>query len=268
MTSLLEPNGSNIMQPSNCHISQPPPFQFQFPLSSIPPKNKQSAKKAHKSKFTKEEDEQLYSLVQKYGENEWTLISKQMVNRNSRQCRERWKNYINPRLTTREWTEEEDFILLSKHQEIGAHWNLISKFFSNRSINSVRNRAVKLFKSISVQQNKRLNNIDMNYEINNENIQPPHINNCQSFPNEYDNNNSYNSNSLIENQNNSLSTPEQVIETHGSAESQSPLGLLSVNNNDINNNKKPDVTPHKKNLFDIFWDPVEEIDVFYPGIEY
>lgn len=100
--------------------------------------------KYHKSKFTKIEDEKLKQLVSQYGDKEWSLISKQMNDRNPRQCRERWFNYLCPKLTKEEWTMKEDYLLIKKFNDIGPHWNIISKSFINRSVNSVRNRYVKL----------------------------------------------------------------------------------------------------------------------------
>ena len=55
------------------------------------------AKKTHpRAKFTKEEDEMLKNLVENFGDNNWQVISSKMPGRNSRQCRERWQNYLSP----------------------------------------------------------------------------------------------------------------------------------------------------------------------------
>lgn len=101
-------------------------------------------KKIKRTKFTKKDDEILCSLVEKYGENEWTLVAKHMTNKNSRQVRDRWKNYLNPTLNCNEWSYEEDGLLISKFNEFGPRWKKISLNFPNRSINSVRNRLIKI----------------------------------------------------------------------------------------------------------------------------
>lgn len=93
-----------------------------------------------KIKFTPEEDEKLKNLVQTHGTNCWTLIAGLMGNRNARQCRERWKNYVNPELRNEPWTLEEDKLLVEKYEEYGPRWNKIAKHFANRSDNSLRNR--------------------------------------------------------------------------------------------------------------------------------
>lgn len=96
--------------------------------------------KSMKNKFTESEDQKLIALVKKFGAKDWINISALMETRNPRQCRERWKNYLNPELRKDEWTKEEDELLLEKHNEFGGKWNKIAKFFSNRSDNGLRNR--------------------------------------------------------------------------------------------------------------------------------
>lgn len=113
---------------------------------SRPPTRKS---KCRKSKFTAEEDERLTELVNLHGIDHWNLIAAEMENRNIRQCRERWKNYLDPNLKIDNWTEEEDNLLLEKYSEIGPHWNLITQYFEARSSSSVRNRLVRLQRTSS-----------------------------------------------------------------------------------------------------------------------
>ena len=96
------------------------------------------------AKFSQEEDEQLRQLVEKYGENAWLSISNEMNGRSSRQCRERWLNYLSPRLNNGEWTEEEDSILLEKQKELGTSWTRISKFLPGRTDQMCKNRFLML----------------------------------------------------------------------------------------------------------------------------
>lgn len=114
---------------------------------------KANSKKIKKSKFNVEEDEKLRELVERFGENQWTLISHQMKNRNARQCRERWKNYLNPHLNSEEWSEQEDYLLLSKFNEVGPKWKKISLLFKNRTTNSIRNRLIKIIKKTNINKN-------------------------------------------------------------------------------------------------------------------
>ncbi|EAY01795.1 Myb-like DNA-binding domain containing protein [Trichomonas vaginalis G3] len=96
--------------------------------------------KQSKCKFTREDDLKLISLVMSRPERDWVWISQQMANRNPRQCRERWYNYLDPSLQKGGWTPEEDQLLIEKKKEMGPHWNAIARFFAGRSGNSVRNR--------------------------------------------------------------------------------------------------------------------------------
>ena len=96
--------------------------------------------KQAKSKFSKEDDLKLISLVMSRNDRDWVWIAQQMTNRNPRQCRERWYNYLDPSLHKGGWTPEEDRLLMEKKKEMGPHWNAIARFFSGRSGNSVRNR--------------------------------------------------------------------------------------------------------------------------------
>jgi hypothetical protein len=93
-----------------------------------------------KVKFAPEEDARLLELIQEYGTNNWLTISSIMQTRNPRQCRERFKNYLDPELNREPWTTEEDNLLEEKYREFGAKWNKIGQFFQNRSDNSLRNR--------------------------------------------------------------------------------------------------------------------------------
>ena len=97
-----------------------------------------------KSKFTAEEDAKLKDLVAKYGEKSWKIVSKEMPNRNSRQCRERWKNYLSPTVSQKAWDDDDDEILVQEYQTHGPRWNVIAKKFPGRSVNNVRNRWLKL----------------------------------------------------------------------------------------------------------------------------
>ena len=100
-----------------------------------------------KQKFTQSEDEKLQQLVKKYGQNDWKLIAEKMSNRTSRQCRERWKYYLQPSLqqpANMEWTKEEDTLLIQKMNEFGTKWSQIAKFFPFRTDINVKNRFHRL----------------------------------------------------------------------------------------------------------------------------
>jgi hypothetical protein len=97
-----------------------------------------------KNPFSEKEDERLSALVQRIGTNNWEIIAKLMPNRNIRQVRERWLNYLNPYLKHSPWTPEEDRILVKSVQKYGTKWQIITKNLHNRSQISARNRYLQL----------------------------------------------------------------------------------------------------------------------------
>jgi hypothetical protein len=90
--------------------------------------------------FSAEEDKHLRELVAQYGERDWKQIVRNLPNRTARQCRERYKNYLSPELTTDPWTEAEDDLLRQKYVEFGPKWAKIARSFKGRSDVSLKNR--------------------------------------------------------------------------------------------------------------------------------
>ena len=100
--------------------------------------------KVRHKKFTREEDKILKKLVAVHGSSNWIKIASLMEDRNSRQCRERWLNYLSPKLNKSEWTEEEDEFLLEMIQHTGKHWVKIASFFPGRTDQMLKNRYYRL----------------------------------------------------------------------------------------------------------------------------
>ena len=90
----------------------------------------QSVSKKNRCKFSEKEDQQLIDLYTKY-HKQWKLIANEM-NRNVRQIRERYLNYLAPNVNTSPWTDEEELLLHQKVSEYGTSWVKISPFFQNR----------------------------------------------------------------------------------------------------------------------------------------
>lgn len=93
-----------------------------------------------KNKFTAEEDIFLRKLVAQFGENNWQQVARHMEHRNSRQCKERWTNYLSPMVRNTPWKPEEDELLLAKVRELGKRWVRIAKFFPMRTDINIKNR--------------------------------------------------------------------------------------------------------------------------------
>ena len=93
-----------------------------------------------KRKFTPEEDSKICELVNKYGARNWELIAREIPGRNSRQCRDRYQNYLIPGFFNGQWTKEEDELLYKKINQMGHQWTKMMKFFPGRTANCIKNR--------------------------------------------------------------------------------------------------------------------------------
>jgi hypothetical protein len=61
-----------------------------------------------KGPWSKEEDDLVVELVEKFGVKSWSFIARQLKGRLGKQCRERWYNHLDPFLTKSLWMPEED----------------------------------------------------------------------------------------------------------------------------------------------------------------
>ncbi|MDR1597962.1 MAG: hypothetical protein LBR89_03435 [Holosporales bacterium] len=119
-----------------------------FGVPPMPDVNSGNAQKPSRKIFSKEEDEQLRELVARHGTNGrncWEQIARGMENRNARQCKERWCNYLSPQLDHVPWTPELDARLRELVQELGTHqWAQIGRALGGRSENDVKTHFHKL----------------------------------------------------------------------------------------------------------------------------
>lgn len=95
--------------------------------------------KTNRQMFSPQEDQHLCLLVSLCGQH-WKLIAQEMNGRTTRQCRERYQNYLAPGLRCDPWTEDEDHLLEKLVSEHGFKWAALSKFFDHRSDVNVKNR--------------------------------------------------------------------------------------------------------------------------------
>ena len=93
-----------------------------------------------KGSWTRKEDEYIIQFVSQYGTKLWTKCAEMLPGRIGKQCRERWKNHLDPTIARTEWTQEEDQILIDLHSKYGNHWAKIASCMKGRTDNSIKNR--------------------------------------------------------------------------------------------------------------------------------
>lgn len=130
-------------------------------------KKSDSCKKNHRIHFTRDEDDRIKYLVQKYGSKNWAVIASFMKGKSAKQCRDRYSNYLIPGYFHGEWSKEEDELLEKLHKEYGTKWSLIQKHLTHRSPNAIKNRW-HYFLNKEKDKNDKASNNSANDEIFNE----------------------------------------------------------------------------------------------------
>jgi hypothetical protein len=99
-------------------------------------------KKIKKFQFwTKDEDDKLMTLVEKYNYQNWKEIARGLGDRTAIQCCSRYKR-IRPGIIKGSWTEIEDRLLLNLVNKFGRNWSLISRYMPSRTGKQIRERFI------------------------------------------------------------------------------------------------------------------------------
>eukprot|EP00300_Choanocystis_sp_HF-7_P004941 c13795_g1_i1.p1 GENE.c13795_g1_i1~~c13795_g1_i1.p1 ORF type:complete len:339 (+),score=46.09 c13795_g1_i1:80-1096(+) len=92
------------------------------------------------SKWTTTEDATLRRLVQQYGEKSWALIARELPNRAGKQCRERWRNQLDPTIIRSPFSPQEDAKVIQMVKANGTTWSRIAEALPGRTENMIKNR--------------------------------------------------------------------------------------------------------------------------------
>jgi hypothetical protein len=93
-----------------------------------------------KGQFTPDEDRLIIEFAEQQGVHVWPKITSILPHRSPKQCRERWFNNLDPRVTKGPWTPEEDIMIFEGYIAHGPKWALIAHQIPGRSDNAIKNR--------------------------------------------------------------------------------------------------------------------------------
>jgi hypothetical protein len=93
-----------------------------------------------KGSWTREEDETIVRFVQDSGTKDWAKLARLLTGRTGKQCRERFKNHLDPWVVHDSWTPEADQMLIALHREFGNQWTRIATMMGRRGDNAIKNR--------------------------------------------------------------------------------------------------------------------------------
>jgi hypothetical protein len=89
--------------------------------------------------FTIEEDFLIKHFYEAENITKWKQIAAHLPGRTAKSCKDRYMNYMIPNLTTDQFSQEEDQLLLELIQNHCKKWNIIALRFPRRSPNTIKN---------------------------------------------------------------------------------------------------------------------------------
>jgi hypothetical protein len=89
--------------------------------------------------WTKDDDEKLIKLYEKYGKKWKKIVEKLPFNVSVKQVSSRYTNYLNPKISHEPWTEAERRTIRILQRVMGNKWAKIAQYMPGRSASNIKN---------------------------------------------------------------------------------------------------------------------------------
>ena len=127
-------------------------------LSKNPSENKfYISQEINKGPWTKRENEILVKYVKEFGPRKWNQCGEIIKNRTGKQCREHWKNCLNPEIKKGNWGLDEDLFIMIFYQKCNGSWKEMIHLFEDRTENSIKNRFFSQLRKIAANDEDNFN---------------------------------------------------------------------------------------------------------------
>jgi len=88
----------------------------------------------------------LIAAVGTYGTH-WFQVAKMLPGRTDDQCAKRWRENLDPTISRKPWTKDEDELLMKTYEKIGKRWKDLASHFQGRPPVHCRNRVQSLVRA-------------------------------------------------------------------------------------------------------------------------
>ena len=121
-----------------------------------------------RTNWSSQEDNILKKLASNSEKYNWSKFSFILKTKSAKQCRERWKNYLDPNIDLSPLNTNEQKLIIKLQKEIGNKWSKMRKFLKNRTENQIKN----FFYKFERNQNKKMKNFyeSFSFSKSNENF--------------------------------------------------------------------------------------------------